>query len=161
MARVAVAAAAMAVPAGTAIVLNAQPAAAAFAGIKCSGLTGTTTGTVQLTGCKATAGYTGAQPFSSVPESVSAFGSGGTVTWADGQTTTSGTPTISTTEKDGSKDATKGTCPVGTTEDEVTSTVTAGFTGGGALPGKESLEVCINATAGTVTLEPGSKAKIS
>jgi hypothetical protein len=135
------------------VVTFALPAQAAFVGIKCKTLTGTTTTTVTLSSCS---GNTGG---SSIPLSVASLGTGGTITWTNGKTTTLGTPTISA-ETDASKDALKGSCPAGTTETEAKGAVTADTTGSAPVPGKYSLEVCVNGTTNAITNEKGSVVKI-
>jgi hypothetical protein len=132
--------------------ITAGPASAAFVGIKCTGLTGTVSGTIQATGCN---GNTGG---SSVPQSTSSLISGGVVHWVNGKTTTIGAATTSSTETD-SDAPPKAPCPAGTSETSAKGSVTADTTGSAPVPGTYKVEVCVDGS-GNITIEPGSKLKI-
>jgi len=132
--------------------ITAGPASATFVGIKCTGLTGTVSGTIKATGCN---GNTGG---SSVPQSTSSLISGGVVHWVNGKTTTIGAATTSSTETD-SDAPPKAPCPAGTSQTSAKGSVTADTTGSAPVPGTYKVEVCVDGS-GNITIEPGSKLKI-
>ena len=132
--------------------LTGGPASAAFVGIKCTGLTGTVSGTIKATGCN---GNTGG---SSVAQTTSSLLSGGVVHWVNGKTTTIGPASTSTTETD-SDAPPKGPCPAGTSETSAKGSVTADTTGSAPVPGMYKAEVCVDGS-GNISVEPGSKLKI-
>ena len=112
--------------------------------IKCTGLTGNEMGNVTLSGCN---GNTGG---SSTPFTANLLGTGGTITWSNGKTTTIGM----TTSKTGTA------CPAGTDTDVILkSTVTAVTTRSVTIGSKSKIEVCTDGS-GNITLPPGKKAKI-
>jgi hypothetical protein len=112
--------------------------------IKCSGVNGTATGTITVSGC--TGGDTGG---GSEAMSATTLASGGTIDWLSGGSSTIGTPTLKTAS------ATK--CPgyvkkaaSEPTAESFTAVVTADTGDGLALPGKATGEVCIS-TGGSIT----------
>jgi len=113
-------------------------------GIKCTGLNGNIGTTVQLTGCS---GNTGG---SSGPIPSTSLATGGTITWANSDTTT---VTLSV--------ASGGVgCPAKNTLYTATGTSTADTTGSAPVGGKVKVFACVNNKSGAITLEPGKKAKI-
>ena len=117
--------------------------------IKCSGLSGTLTGTTTLTGCKG--GNTGGSSTSLGAK----LASGGTITWTSGATTTVGTPTLATLST--SK------CPVidglkASSANKVTATVTAeNGVGNLPIPGTFTGAACLYSNDDVATVKPGFK----
>jgi hypothetical protein len=122
---------------------GAASAAPAKTGIKCGTLTGNIASTVTLSKCKGNTGK------SSKPIPATELASGGTITWANGQTTT---VTLSVKQA--------GTaCPAGSTEYQATGKVTKDTTGSAAVGSKAKALACASAT-GAISLVPGTKATI-
>jgi hypothetical protein len=80
---------------------------------------------------------------------------GGTITWANGKTTTV-TLSISTTETDATEVK---VCPAGTTEYEETGFVTADTTGSAPVGRAAKGEVCISDASANTRLELGTAFK--
>jgi hypothetical protein len=125
---------------------SASASPATFVGIKCKVLTGTSSTTVTLSGCN---GNTGG---ASMAEPVSTLTSGGTVTWVNSQTTTFGSPTLTSIAQTSTLYTCKKTAAY--SEIKATGPVTADTTGSAPLPGNYTIWVCLNSTTGAVTLAP-------
>ena len=136
----AVAASAALVPIAGVTALTAGPAGAAKTKtISCTKITGSATGMVQLKSCN---GNTGGSSQKFAGTTIEA---GGTITWANGKTTTFGASTL------GSGTA----CKAGDTDITATGAVTADTTKSAKpIPGVYSAEVCVNA-AGKVSAPKG------
>ena len=138
------AAVALALPIGGAVALTAGPAGAGKTKtITCTKATGSTgTGKIKLKKCD---GNTGTK---STNLSIALLGSGGTVTWVNGKTTTFGAPTLST--------GTNCSATAGAGGDELFSgTVTADTTlSAKPIPGVYSGEICIDGS-GNFSMPPG------
>jgi hypothetical protein len=139
--------------AGT-VVISAGPAGAAAGPPKpkgkvlCTTITGTATGTVQISGCSGTAN-TGA---SSNPLPTASLASGGTVTWASGKTTTFSAATLTSTNAKKCPGYVKGASS-NPSASKFSGTVTAD-TSGMKVPGKYKGAVCISTSGNITALKP-------
>ncbi len=140
------AAVATALPIGGAIALTGSPAGASTVTIKCGVLTGTETGTTQLSSCNANGGSTKAAQTSTLL-------TGGTIKWANGDKTTFGAPTVTSV-------ATPNCVTAGSSEDSVKGAVTKDKDHTVAVPGKYKGDVCID-PSGNLSLAIGTKFKVS
>jgi predicted RecA/RadA family phage recombinase len=141
--------AALALPLGFTVAASV-PASAATLSIRCTHLSGSISGsTAKLSGCSGNTGKSGTVPIAS-------FASGtGTITWANGKTTS-----VSGTVTSPSKDETETkSCAAGSTEYLLKGKVTADTTGSATVGGTVHAEACLSST-GTLSLEPGTKAVI-
>ena len=146
IARFAVAGALTVVPIAAAVGFAAGSASASpnpFVGIKCKVLTGTISTTVTLSTCN---GNTGG---ATIAEPVSTLTAGGTVTWVNSDTTTFGSPTLTTVTGSAK------TCASTATEEKATGAVTADTTGSAPVASNYKIFVCV-ASSGKLTLAPRS-----
>jgi len=157
MRRILLLAAALAIPvSGASLALSGGPASAA-SGPKgktvCTTVTGTSAGTITISGCTDSNGAnTGG---GSHPISATALASGGTVTWDSGFTSTFAAPTLTTTSAKHCPGYVKGATS-NPTADKFAGSVTAS-NAGFKLPGKYKGEVCIS-TSGNITAPKPLKA---
>jgi hypothetical protein len=128
----------------------APPASAAGTTIKCTAVSGNIRSGIILGGCS---GNTGGGANFVIP---GVFFNGGTITWANGKTTTLTMSFTETTEHDPTETL---RCPTGSTELESTGTVTADTTGSAAVGGAAKSELCFP-KSGSVTFEPGTVLKL-
>lgn len=142
MRRIIMAFAALLIPAaGLSLAVAGGVASAGGGKIVCTTVNGTVAGTIQLSGC--TGGNTGG---SSVPFTTLDLATGGTTTWASGNSTTTGVPTtapISASKCPGYVKPPKGTTPPEPSALSVSSTVTGDTGDGMLLPATLTGEVCV------------------
>jgi hypothetical protein len=124
--------------------VSASPASASFIGIKCQSLLGTLTTSVTFFVCM---GNTGG---SSKPFSPTLLATGGTITWANGDTTT-----VSVTVSSGGK---AGGCPNSETEFTSKGMSSADTTGSAPVGGKVKIQWCLSEQ--TITIAQGTAVKV-
>jgi hypothetical protein len=125
---------------GTIGALAPSAGAAKTKTIKCTKLSGNAATKVQASGCT---GNTGTK---SKKMAATVLAGGGTIKWANGKTTTIGTPSL----------ATGSLCPAGDTDVIASGAVTADTTGSTKpIPGVFNVEVCVSST-GAISLAPGT-----
>ena len=142
------AAAAVAIPLGGAVAFSAGNAGASFVGIKCSTMSGNVNNTINVTGCN---GNTGG----STTLTAATLASGGTIIWANSDTTTIAAPAVNQV-------TTGVTCLVNKNVSEYSAKgmVTADTTGSAPVPGNYKIFFCLNSKTGAITNTPGKKIKI-
>ena len=135
---------AVALPIGGAIAFTASPAGTTVT-MKCTTLSGTATGTAQISGCNADGGGT-------KPTSSTVLAGGGTVKWLNGDKMTFTAPNLTS--------ETPNCTTAGSSEDKVTGSVTKDKDHTVAVPGKFKGYVCID-PSGNLSLAIGTKFKIT
>ncbi len=121
----------------------------------CTTVTGTSTGTVQISGClDAKGANTGG---GSIPLPTGVLAAGGTVTWLSGKTTTVGTPALAATNAKkcpGYVKPVKGQPAPNNPIAFKTLTAVTSDTAGFKVPGKLKGAVCVSTTGNVTDLKP-------